>query len=63
MRTSRIVIAVIIGLIGLAWIGQGSGLIAGSAMSGSLFWLVVGVVLVVVAAGIVIRETRLAPRG
>lgn len=63
MRTSRIVIAVIIGLIGLAWIGQGSGLIAGSAMSGSLFWLVVGVVLVMVAAGIVIRETRLAPRG
>ena len=63
MRTSRIVIAVIIGLIGLAWIGQGSGLIAGSAMSGSLFWLVVGVVLVVLAAGIVIRETRLAPRG
>ena len=63
MRTSRIIIAVILGLIGLAWIGQGSGLIAGSAMSGSLFWLVVGVVLVVVAAGIVIRETRLAPRG
>jgi glucose dehydrogenase len=63
MRTSRIVIAVIIGLIGLVWIGQGSGLIAGSAMSGSLFWLVVGVVLVVLAAGIVIRETRLAPRG
>lgn len=63
MRTSRIVIAAIVGLIGLVWIGQGSGLIAGSAMSGSLFWLVVGVVLVAVAAGIVIRETRLAPRG
>ena len=47
MRASRVVIAVLVALVGLVWIGQGSGLIAGSAMSGSPFWLAVGVVLVV----------------
>ncbi len=62
MRASRLVIAAIVGLIGLAWIGQGSGLIAGSVMSGSTFWLIVGVALVVIAAAILVRERRLSPR-
>ena len=63
MRTPVIVIAVLIGLVGLVWVGQGSGLIAGSAMSGNPLWLVVGIVLLVIATGIVIRESRLAPQG
>ncbi len=62
MRTSRLVIAAIVGLVGLVWIGQGSGLIAGSAMSGSPFWLAVGVALVVVAVMIVVRESRARPK-
>jgi len=62
MRTPVIVIAVLVGLVGLVWILQGSGIIAGSAMSGNPLWLVVGVVLLVVATGIVIRESRLSPR-
>ena len=40
-------------LLGLAWIGQGSGVIGGSAMSGSSFWLAVGVVLLLVGLGVV----------
>ncbi|HEY4189397.1 MAG TPA: hypothetical protein VGM28_03170 [Candidatus Limnocylindrales bacterium] len=63
MRTPIIVIAALVGLVGLFWILQGSGIIAGSAMSGNAFWLVVGVLLVVIATGIVIRERRLTPRG
>lgn len=61
MRTPRLVIAAIIGLVGILWIGQGSGVLAGSAMSGSPFWLAVGVVLVAVAVVIVVREARARP--
>jgi hypothetical protein len=58
MRPSRLVIALILVLIGLVWIGQGSGLIAGSAMTGSPFWGVMGVVLVAVAAAVLLVERR-----
>jgi glucose dehydrogenase len=58
MRASRLVIALLIGLVGLAWIAQGTGIIAGSAMSGSWFWAVVGIVLVALAAVIAAREWR-----
>lgn len=56
MRTTRLAIAVILVLIGLFWIGQGSGLIPGSLMSGSQFWEIVGVVLVIAGVALGIRE-------
>jgi glucose dehydrogenase len=63
MRPLRLVVAVVLLLIGLAWIGQGLNLIKGSAMSGSSFWVVVGVGLLVTAGVILVRERgRLAPR-
>ena len=61
MRTSRVVIAIVAGLIGLVWIGQGVGLIGGSAMSGSSFWAVVGLVLLAAAAVLVVWERRRSP--
>jgi uncharacterized membrane protein YdjX (TVP38/TMEM64 family) len=57
MRRSRLLVAVILLLTGLVWIAQGSGMLAGSAMSGSSFWEVVGIVLVV--GGIVIGAREL----
>ncbi|HSS35629.1 MAG TPA: hypothetical protein VLR93_05090 [Patescibacteria group bacterium] len=63
MRPSRLVVAVILALIGLVWIGQGSGMLGGSAMSGSPFWAVVGIVLIALAVAIVVRERRSAARG
>jgi glucose dehydrogenase len=54
MRRSSVVLA----LVGLIWLGQGVGLIGGSAMSGSSFWAIVGVVLLVAAGGVVLREMR-----
>ena len=63
MRPSRLVVAVILALIGLVWIGQGSGMLGGSAMSGSPFWAVVGIVLIALAVAIVVRERRPAARG
>jgi glucose dehydrogenase len=62
MRPIPLVVAVILALVGLVWIGQGTGVIAGSVMSGSGFWAVVGVVLLAIAAGILLRERRRAPR-
>jgi len=56
MRRSRLLIAAILFIIGLVWIGQGSSVIAGSAMSGSPFWAAVGVVLVVLGSVIGVRE-------
>ena len=58
MRTSRIVIAVVLALAGLVWLGQGLGYIPGSFMTGSQFWATVGTVLLVAAAAIVILEVR-----
>ncbi|HET7027025.1 MAG TPA: hypothetical protein VFI28_05000 [Candidatus Limnocylindrales bacterium] len=58
MSTIRTVIAVVLFLVGAVWIGQGIGVIGGSAMSGSTFWAIVGAVLVTVAAAIVVTGRR-----
>lgn len=63
MRPSRLVIALLLALVGIVWIGQGTGLVSGSAMSGSTFWAVAGLVLVVLAAVVVAAERRSASRG
>jgi hypothetical protein len=60
MRASRLVIALLVALVGLVWVAQGTGIIGGSAMSGSSFWAIVGLVLLVVAAVIAAREWRLS---
>jgi glucose dehydrogenase len=58
MRRSRLISGVVLALVGLVWLGQGTGLIGGSVMSGSSFWAVVGLVLLVAAALLVAREAR-----
>lgn len=60
MRVSRLVIAAVAGLLGLAWLGQGLGYISGSIMSGSQFWATIGMVLVIVAVAVVVLEARRA---
>lgn len=56
MRRPRLLVAAMLLLIGLVWIGQGTGVIGGSAMSNSSFWAVVGFVLLV--GGLVIGFAR-----
>lgn len=63
MRPSRLVVALLLALVGLVWIGQGTGLIAGSAMSGTMFWAVVGLVLVALAVVVLVVERRSTTRG
>jgi hypothetical protein len=60
-RTRWAVIAVVV-LVGLVWIGQGTGLLQGSSfMVGDPFWAIAGVVLVV--AGAVLGAVTLRRRG
>lgn len=58
MRASRLVIAVVVGLLGLVWLGQGLGFLPGSFMTGSQFWATVGTVLVVAAVALLVLEVR-----
>ena len=60
MRT-RWIVAALLALVGLTFIGQGLGYIGGSAMSGSSFWAVVGTVLVVVAGFVAWTAFRARP--
>lgn len=62
MRLSRILVAAVLFLVGLLWIGQGTGRIGGSAMSGVSFWAAVGVVFVMLAVVVVAREWWLTSR-
>ena len=63
MRPSRLIVAVILLLVGVVWIGQGTGLVAGSAMSNVGLFALIGLVLVAVAAVIVVRERRRSAKG
>lgn len=58
MRVSRLIIALVLVAIGLVWLGQGIGLVGGSAMSGSAFWAVVGALFVLAAGAILVLERR-----
>jgi hypothetical protein len=58
VRASRLAIAVVLGLVGLVWLGQGLGYIGGSFMTGSQLWATIGTLLLVVAAAIVVLEVR-----
>jgi hypothetical protein len=49
----KLIVGVFLGLVGLAWVGQGLNLIKGSFMTGQGQWAVIGVVLIIVAAWLV----------
>jgi hypothetical protein len=46
------VLAVLMLLVGLVWIGQGLGYIKGSFMTGDMHWFWIGVVVAVVGIGL-----------
>jgi hypothetical protein len=63
MNRMRLVVAAVLLLVGVAWIGQGTGTVAGSAMSGQSIWALVGGVLVVAGLAIGLRELIRRPTG
>ena len=56
MRSTRLVLAAVLALVGLVWIGQGLGFIGGSFMTGSLLWAAIGTALLAGAALLVVVE-------
>ncbi len=48
VRIALVAVGVLAVIVGALWIGQGSGLIPGSAMSGDRTWFYVGIVVLVV---------------
>ena len=49
---TRVIVAAIVGLVGLVWVAQGLGVpIGGSFMVGDMFWAYAGAVLVAFAVG------------
>ncbi|MFI5262423.1 MAG: hypothetical protein ACHQZR_07715 [Candidatus Limnocylindrales bacterium] len=53
-----LLVGVLLALVGLVWIGQGTGLIGGSAMSGATVWAVVGLVALVAGGALAAWGTR-----
>ncbi len=53
-----LVVGSLVALIGLVWIGQGTGLIGGGFMSGNGIWAVIGLVMAVIGGLIVVRALR-----
>lgn len=47
---ARLLVAVVLAVVGVVWIGQGLGYIGGSFMTRDLKWAVIGAVVVGVAA-------------
>ena len=58
MSIVKAVIGIILGLIGLVWIGQGTMLLPGSAMSGHVIWAIIGLVVLIVGAWLVWNAVR-----
>ena len=66
MRTTLVIVGVILVAVGVVWFLQGSGHLAGSFMTGSRFWEWTGVVavvagLVALARGVFRSRTRDVP--
>jgi hypothetical protein len=63
MRKSRLALAAALLIVGALWIGQGTGAVAGSAMTGQSMWTLVGAVMIVVGLVVGIRELSRRPAG
>jgi hypothetical protein len=55
-------VAIAVGLVGAIFTLQGIGLLGGSAMTGSAFWAVIGVLLLALAVFLAWQTRRPTPR-
>lgn len=49
---ARVVVAVVLIVVGVVWIGQGVGVIGGSFMTGQVVWAIIGAVLILFAGAL-----------
>jgi type IV secretory pathway VirB2 component (pilin) len=59
----RLVLAAVLAVVGVVWIGQGVGWVHGSFMTGQAVWAVIGAVLVLAAAALVRGAMRAGDDG
>jgi hypothetical protein len=50
LRWLKSIVGIVLILLGLLWIGQGSNLLPGSFMSGQTMWAIIGVIVAIVGA-------------
>ena len=58
MKLGINIVSVMLGLIGVVWFFQGIGVIQGSFMSNTSQWTIIGIVCVIIAAGLLIYNNR-----
>jgi hypothetical protein len=58
MHRVRVALAIVLLAAGVVWIGQGTGLIPGSFMTGDPRWAAIGAVCAIAGAGIAAVELR-----
>jgi hypothetical protein len=63
MRTVGLIIGLLAILAGTVWTLQGLGVIPGSFMSSNQTWVIIGLVTVVIGAGVVAWSRRRPPAG
>jgi hypothetical protein len=61
MRWVALIVGVLLVLAGAVWALQGAGILPGSVMTGQIFWLVAGIVAVIIGIGLVVAGLRMRP--
>jgi hypothetical protein len=61
MRWIALIVGVLLVLAGAVWALQGAGILPGSVMTGQSFWLVAGIVAVIIGIGLVVAGLRMRP--
>jgi hypothetical protein len=56
-----LLVGVLLVLAGAVWALQGAGILPGSVMTGQSFWLVAGIVAVIIGIGLVVAGLRMRP--
>jgi len=58
MKRGLNIVGILLALVGLVWFLQGIGVLQGSVMSNTSQWTVIGLVVVVIAAGLLVYNNR-----
>jgi hypothetical protein len=58
VRTTRLIVGLMLCLVGGVWFTQGIGVLKGSFMTGQAFWTVVGVILLALGLRMILNAVR-----
>lgn len=58
MRWGRLILGAVMDVVGLVWFLQGIRVLPGSFMTGSTFWAVVGLLVMIAGMGVILTAVR-----